>query len=85
MSRFAIALPIALALCCDAHGREASPQGGASQNSKPAELADQRRMVLREALKLPLEDAPAAARQLSAQEKAELRQQLRQQRLDLPK
>jgi uncharacterized membrane protein len=38
-----------------------------------------RREVLREALKSPMEEAPIAARQLSSQERAALRQQLRQQ------
>ncbi len=44
-----------------------------------------RRDVLREALKAQAEEAPVPARQLTAQEKAELREQLRQQRQDLPK
>ena len=41
-----------------------------------------RRDVLREAVKSQEEDAPVMLRQLSAEEKALLRQQLRQQRLE---
>jgi hypothetical protein len=44
-----------------------------------------RRDVLRQATRLQMEEAPTAARQLSAQERAELRQQLQQQRLELLK
>ena len=43
----------------------------------------QRRDMLREALKLQRAETSVPARQLTAQEKAELRQQLRQQRQDL--
>jgi hypothetical protein len=38
-----------------------------------------RREVLREALRLPPEGVPTTARQLSLQERTELREQLRQQ------
>ncbi|WP_342617721.1 hypothetical protein [Rhodoferax sp. GW822-FHT02A01] len=41
-----------------------------------------RRDVLREAVKSQEDDAPVMLRQLSAEEKALLRQQLRQQRLE---
>jgi hypothetical protein len=43
----------------------------------------QRRDMLREALKSQRVEAPLQTRQMTAQEKAELRQQLREQRLDL--
>ena len=82
------ALFIALVLSCAAQARDNRPAGGAAQDGDghAAELAqrEQRRVVLREALKLPVEDAPATARQLTAQQRSELRQQLRQQPLDLP-
>jgi hypothetical protein len=42
-----------------------------------------RRDMLREALKSQQVDVPPPVRQMTAQEKAELRQQLRQQRQDL--
>jgi hypothetical protein len=41
--------------------------------------------MLREALKSQVEEAPVPVRQMTTQEKAELRQQLRQQRQDLIK
>jgi hypothetical protein len=44
-----------------------------------------RRDVLRQATRLQMEEAPTPARQLSAQERAELRQQLQQERLELLK
>jgi hypothetical protein len=45
----------------------------------------QRRDMLREALRLQRVETPAPVRQMTAQEKAELREQLRQQRQDLVK
>lgn len=45
----------------------------------------QRRDVLRETLKVQAEEVPVPARQLSVLEKAELREQLRQQRQELLK
>lgn len=52
-----------------------------------APLSDQqrRRDVLRQATRVQMEEAPGPTRQLSAQERAELRLQLQQQRLDLLK
>ena len=84
MLRFA--LFIALVLSCEAQAGGGRHIGGVSQDgdASAAELAQKRRMVLREALKQPVEDASLPARQLSAQQRAELRQTLRQQPLDLP-
>jgi hypothetical protein len=45
----------------------------------------QRRDMLREALRMQRYGTPAPTRQMTAQEKAELRDQLRQQRQDLVK
>lgn len=44
--------------------------------------AQKRRDTLRETLKVPVQENNASDRQLSAQQKAELRQQVRQQRSD---
>jgi hypothetical protein len=86
MSRSPFVLLLALVLCCDAYALNARPNGSASPDTdaSAADMAakQKRRDVLREALKLPVEFVPGNTRQLSAQEKAELRQQLRQQRLE---
>lgn len=59
-----------------ARGGPESAKAAASDNaSRPA-----RRDALREALLAPVVDVPVAQRQLSAQEKQELRRQLRLQR-----
>lgn len=80
---------IALLLCTGVHALDARQGAGAKADATAAadEMAikQRRREVLREVLKLPVEDAPASVRQRSAQEKAALRQQLRQQQLDVPK
>jgi hypothetical protein len=52
--------------------------------SPPDTLSVQkRRDVLRQATRVQMEETATPVRQLSAQEKAELRQQLQQQRLEL--
>jgi len=64
------------------------PRGGADSSSRGEQDRGQqgssqvRRDVLREAVKSQEGDAPVLLRQLSADEKALLRQQLRQQRLE---
>jgi hypothetical protein len=90
MSRRPLALILLLALSWSAHALDARVGAAAAtdSNESAAEQAQKqkRRDVLREALKLPVADVPSApVRQLSSQEKAELRQQLRQQRLDVSK
>ena len=82
MSRTLPALLVLLLCTSSVHALDAR-QGAASSADATAitdEMArkQKRRDVLREALKVPVEDTPATARQMSAQEKAALRQQLRQ-------
>jgi hypothetical protein len=77
-----------LTLCCGAQAlrvRDAAPvppdaDAAWAEQARKQKLRD----VVRDAVKLPVEDARPAGRQLSPQEKAELRQQLRQQRVDVP-
>ena len=51
-----------------------------AQNAVLQARQQQRRDMLREALKVQVDEASVPARQMTAQEKAELRQQLREQR-----
>ena len=88
-------LSVSLLLLCwlgVAHADQSKgPRGGGDSGQRGADgmaRGDQdrsvqvRRDVLREAVKSQEEDAPVLLRQLSAEEKALLRQQLRQQRLE---
>jgi hypothetical protein len=87
LRNFLIVFPL-LALCISASAQEERTKSAAYLEAQTALLKarqQQRREMLREALKQREGDAPIAARQMSAQEKAELRQQLRQQRQDLLK
>jgi hypothetical protein len=89
MLRCPFALTILLALSLNANAREAHPAAGVTPEANVSlseqALKQKRRDGLREAFKLPVEGVPAPSRQMSAEEKAELREQLRQQRLDLLK
>lgn len=85
MVRRLIALIPLLLLCWNAQALDARQVGSAGQGSDTAAEQAQkqrRRDNLREATKLPMEDAPSTVRQMSPQEKWELREQLRQQRQD---
>jgi hypothetical protein len=86
MPRCPLALTILLALSFNAHALDARPLANVVQNANVSveeqTVKQKRRDGLRDAFKIPVEEVPATSRQLSAQEKAELRQQLRQQRLD---
>jgi hypothetical protein len=89
MARRLIALVSMLLLSFNVQALDAQRFGGATQDID-ASLSEQaqkqkRRDNLREATKLPMEDAPRSMRQLSPRERFELRQQLRQQRLELLK
>lgn len=68
---------------------EAASTGRASQSADPLLLEQnrkqKRRNELREAFMAPVEEVSVPARQLSPQERAELRHQLRQQPLNLQK
>lgn len=84
MARRLIALIPLYLLCWNAQALDARQSSGVAPVGD-AWLAEQaqkqkRRDNLREATKLPVEGAAPGARQLSPQEKLELRQQLRQQR-----
>jgi hypothetical protein len=70
-----------LMLSARAEDRRPKPRFSAEPDVQQLELAQRqkRRDVLREALLVPVADTPVPARQLSPQEKAELRQQLQQQ------
>lgn len=77
-----------LALCMSVPAQEERSKSDAYLEAQAALLQarqQQRRDMLREALKLQKDGAPIEVRQMTAQEKAELRQQLRQQRQDLSK
>ena len=70
--------------------RQTAPASGHVGQESAALLAEQlerqkRRDVLRQATQVQLPDSPGPTRQWSAQERAELRQQLQQQRLELLK
>ncbi len=83
----AILLPV-LALAVAALAQDARPKPRFFTEAESAQLEQakrqKRREDLREALLLPVADAPAENRQLSPQARAELRQQLRQQRPEAP-
>lgn len=98
MSRCSLVLLAVLAIAPGARARE--PKPGADGLRQPdmtavARVADvlpadqtdlqRRRDILRQATRVQMQEAPTPARQLSAQERAELRQQLQQQRLELLK
>jgi hypothetical protein len=88
MARTLIALIPLYLLCCNAQALDArqnngAPQGSDTTSSEQAQK-QKRRDNLREVTKLPVEDVAPSVRQLSPQEKLELRQQLRQQRQVLP-
>ena len=77
-----------LALCLGALAQEERSKTAAyfeAQSLLIQSRQQQRREMLREALKLQHKEGPLQVRQMTAQEKAELRQQLRQQRQDLIK
>jgi hypothetical protein len=78
-----LALLSLLLLTLGAQAEERRPKPGvvAEPDAQQLEQArrQKRRDVVREALLVPVADAPVALRQLSPQEKAELRQQLQQQ------
>ena len=87
MARRLIALiPLSL-LCWNAQALDARQSSGQAPGmdalSNEQAQKQKRRDNLREATKLPVEGAAPGARQLSPQEKLELRQQLRQQRQEL--
>jgi hypothetical protein len=95
--RHFVLLPV-LALVLSAQAREPQADANVPTKSRVAEapevtrvaeapMSDQqrRRDVLRQATRVQMEEAPGPTRQLSAQERAELRLQLQQQRLDLLK
>jgi hypothetical protein len=88
MARRLIALIPLYLLCWNALALDARENSGlvTGADALSAEQAQKqkRRDNLREATKLPVEGAALGARQLSPQEKLELRQQLRQQRQELP-
>ena len=70
--------------------RQTAPASGRAGQESAALLAEQlerqkRRDVLRQATQVQLQESPGPTRQWSAQERAELRQQLQQQRLELLK
>jgi hypothetical protein len=89
MARRLIAFIPLYLLCWNVQALDARQDSGValSGDARTPEqvLKQKRRENLREATKLPVENAAPAARQLSPQEKWELRQQLRQQRQDFPK
>jgi hypothetical protein len=71
-----------MAFCWSAGAQEERKKSAAyldAQNIVLQARQQQRRDILREALKVPVEEAPVPLRQLTAQEKIELRQQLRRQ------
>jgi hypothetical protein len=72
---------LVLTLGARAQDRRDKPTAVAEPDAQQLEQVkrQKRRDVLREALQVPVADAPVASRQLSPQEKAELRQQLQQQ------
>ena len=75
-----------LALCMGVSAQEERTKSAAyleAQSTLMQIRQQQRRDMLREALKLQRVETPVPARQMTMQEKAELRQQLRQQRQDL--
>jgi hypothetical protein len=86
MLRRPIAFTMSLALSWGVYAYDARPAAAARPevNAPQPEqaLKQKRRDGLREAFKIPVEEVPASSRQLNAQEKAELREQLRQQQLD---
>ena len=85
MSRFTFVCCSLMAHCCSAWPQGERTKSVAyqeAQNSVLQARQQQRRDMLREALKLQEVEATLPARQMTAQEKAELRQQLRQQRSD---
>jgi hypothetical protein len=86
MARRLIALIFFYLLCWNAQALDARQSTAAEQGSEmsPAEQAQRqkRRENLREATKFPVETVPPIVRQLSPQERWELREQLRQQRQD---
>ncbi len=68
--------------------RQTAPADGRAAQESAALLAEQlqkRRDVLRQATQVQLQENPGPTRQWTAQERAELRQQLQQQRLELLK
>jgi hypothetical protein len=77
-----------MAICCSASAQDDRSKSDAyleAQSIVMRARQQQRREMLREALKVHAVQAPIAVRQMTPQEKAELRQQLRQQRQDLIK
>jgi cbb3-type cytochrome oxidase subunit 3 len=88
MSRIFFVWFLLLALCGSAWAQDDRKKSAAHQEAQNIVLQarqQQRRDMLREALKSQVEEAPVPVRQMTTQEKAELRQQLRQQRQDLIK
>jgi hypothetical protein len=88
MSRLLVVCFSLIALCCGAAAQEARKKSEAyleAQNAVLQARQQQRREMLREALKAREIETAVPMRQMTTQEKAELRQQLRQQRQDLIK
>ena len=85
MSRIFFVFLSLMAFCWSAGAQEDRKKSAAyleAQNTVLHARQQQRRDILREALKAQVEEAPVPVRQLTAQEKLELRQQLRLQQQD---
>ena len=88
MSRIFFVWFLLMALSCSASAQDDRRKSAAYLEAQSTLLQirqQQRRDMLREALKSPVEESPVTMRQMTPQEKAELRQQLRQQPQDLVK
>ncbi len=84
---FFVLIPL-LSLSLSLRAQDDRQRASAYQEAQSALLQarkQQRRDVLRETLKAQEQDVPVPVRQLSPLEKAQLREQLRQQRQDSPK
>ncbi len=82
MSRIFFVLFSLMTLCWSAGAQDDRRKSAAyldAQNAVLQARQQQRRDILREALKLQAEETPVPARQLTVQEKLELRRQLRLQ------
>ena len=88
LCRALVLLPfLACVLGAQAREPKAGPEGARQVEAPvPEDIQQQkRREVLRQATRLPMDESAGVPRQLSPQERADLRQQLQQQRLELLK